>query len=138
MKHVTLFMDGYLFPHKELRKHFEESSAIYLMSNQQSAFFTKENVQELCVLLNSFITQDIALTNTKEIKIRNSISQYEIFFQSYLDFMSCMDAEGKFNFVHTKWIQALSEEPYDKFGKSTRMAIEKSIEAYKLPTSRSF
>jgi len=137
-KHVTLFMDGYLYPHKELRKNYEEQSILYTLSSDYKLDFpyTREDLQQLSSLLSSYITEDIAFTDTKQTKIRNLILHYGILFQSYLDFMSCMDSEGKFNFVRTQWIQSLTEPPYNTFGKSNRMAIERALDQYKFRLSQ--
>lgn len=128
--HITLFMDGYLFPHKELRKTFENQLA-NLSEQQTSPLFLEQDLRELSQVLNSFITQDIALSDTKQTKIRNLIIHLGILFRSFLDFLSCLQSEGDFNSVKTQWIQSLSGLRYNQLGKSTLDLIEKSLQQYK-------
>lgn len=136
-EHVTDFMDGYLFPHKELRKHFEVANLG--QQSEHSPDFTAQDLEHLSQILNSYVTKEIALSPTRQNKIRNRIIHLGILFRSYLDFMSCLESESRFNFTKGQWIQSIETTPYDKLGKSTRDAIKKSLEQYKFrPTTEIF
>lgn len=126
---VTIFMDGYLFPHKDLRNQFEKytsSSPITI----PAPLFSEEDIQELSTLLTSYVT-NISLSQTKQTKIRNLIIHLGILFRSFLNLTSCIESECNFNMAKTHWIQSLNEPPCNTLGRSARDTIEKTLLQYK-------
>jgi len=147
MKQVLEFMDGFLFPHKELRKLFESQLALLSKGLPLSAGFppfTKQELQDLSRLLMSHITESLDLSEKRKTKIRNLILRLEVSFHSFLDFSHFIctqlkdgvtdKAEEDFAALKSRWthLVKIGKPPYNSLGKSTRDQIEKGFQYYKL------
>jgi hypothetical protein len=138
---VMEYMDGYLFPKKLLRKTFEFHVAAQKRNGASHRFvpvFTSQDVQTLVDTLNSYITKDLDLSETKNTKLRNLIAERFILYQSFLDFALflakeyCTEDEETFQSMKQRWLHTLAEPHYKSLGSSKLEQTAKYLQQYKL------
>jgi hypothetical protein len=143
-QHIPMFMDNYLYPHRELRKDFElQSCAI----PNVYPVFQKEDLDSLVSVLTEYseltdtmrISKTMGLSLSRQKKLRNQILHLSILFNSYLDFLHALksDPSGaefqrvKSQVIHTR----LYDSSHDKLGKSARESVEKTLHQYRFRES---
>lgn len=133
MNHIDIFMNGYLYPHYNLRKAFEARQKV-------APCFQEMDILQLSEVLQKCIPH-LALSKPREKKIRNRIAHRCILYRSYLDFVrECLGnqqnqlvARQKLSSAKTKWLDFIQNMPHeDRLGKSTRDEILKALRQYRI------
>jgi hypothetical protein len=144
-KHVSIFMDGFLFPHKELKRTFESQLSLILKGEPTHPTFppfTKLELQQVASILTRHV-DDLDLTPERKTKIYNLVKELQLLFASFLDFSLFLcnfikfpgateKTTQQFQQLKLKWIENLNKDPYKSLGDSTKNQIKKGFVYYKL------